>query len=60
MNINVQDLLTEGFSPDFLEDEINRRLEELEFLIENVDFHINVEDVAKTVQPATDSLLKNL
>jgi hypothetical protein len=60
VNINIQELLHEGFTPDYLEDEINRRLEELEFLIENVDFHINVEDVAKTVQPVTDSLLKNL
>jgi hypothetical protein len=60
VDINVQDLLTEGVDAEFLEQEISRKLKELDGIVEDVDFLISIEHVAKTIQPATDSLLKNL
>lgn len=62
VDINVQELLAEGISPDFLEKEITRKLKELDDddAVKDVDFLISIEHVAKTVQPFTDSILKNL
>lgn len=60
VSINIQDLLAEGILPEDLEEQINERLISLDDIIENVDFFISVDHVAKAVQPITDSLLKNL
>lgn len=60
VDINVQELLAQGISADFLEEEINRKLKELDDFIKDVDFLISIEHVAKTVQPFTDSVLKDL
>ena len=58
--INIQELLLEGADPDYLRDHIEERLDALDHIIEDVDFYISLEEVRKTVQPATDSILKNL
>lgn len=58
--INIQELLKEGADPDALRDHIEERLDSLDHIIEDVDWYISVEEVKKTVQPATDNLLKNL
>jgi hypothetical protein len=60
VNIEVADLLKEGMDPEDLEQEINEKLQSLDNIISNVDFFINIDHVAKTVQPVTDQLLKNL
>lgn len=60
VDIEVADLLSEGMEPDDLEQEINTKLRELDDIIDGVDFYINIDHVAKTVQPVTDNLLKNL
>jgi hypothetical protein len=60
VDINIQDLLSEGVEPAYLEEEISRKLKELDGIVEDVDFLISIEHVAKAIQPATDSLLKNL
>ena len=60
VDIDIQELLSMGISPEDLEEEINQRLYELDHMIQEVDFFISVEHVAKAVQPATDLLLKNL
>lgn len=60
VEINVQELLADGFSAEYLEKEINQKLHDLDDIIEDVDFLISIEHVAKTVQPFTDLLLKNL
>jgi len=39
---------------------IKVKLTALDHIIEDVDFYISVKAVAKVVQPATDSILKNL
>ncbi len=58
--INIHELLLEGADPDYLRDHIEERLDALDHIIEDVDFYISLEEVRKTVQPATDSILKNL
>lgn len=60
VDIDVEELLKEGMSETDLEEEINSKLRDLDSIISNVDFFINIDHVAKTVQPITDSLLKNL
>lgn len=60
VEINVQELLSEGYNADYLEAEINKKLSDLDHIIRDVDFLISIENVAKAVQPFTDSLLKNL
>jgi hypothetical protein len=60
VNINIQELLDEGADPNEVEQLINTKLYELDNIIADVDFHISVDSVAKTVQPFTDNLLKNL
>lgn len=58
--INIQELLKEGADPDDLQNHIEERLETLDHIVDDVDFYINVDEVRKAVQPATDNLLKNL
>lgn len=60
VDIDVQQLLSEGMSPEDLEAEINDKLHKLDNVIKNVDFFISLDHVAKAVQPFTDNLLKNL
>lgn len=58
--INVQELLEEGYDEQELEEAINHRLDANENIIEDASFFIDAEHVAKTVQPITNSILKNL
>jgi len=60
VDINVADMLAEGEDPEFIENRINERIDTLDMYIADIDFHISVESVAKTIQPYTDNLLKNL
>lgn len=60
VKINIQEMLSEGSTPEDLEIDINDRLHRLDEIIKSVEFFISVEHVAKAVQPATDILLKNL
>lgn len=60
VDIDVLELLQEGVDPDNLEREINQKLYDLDDIIEDVNFYINIDTVAKTIQPATDDILKNL
>jgi len=58
--IDIRELIAEGVDPDDLKNHIDERLEALDDYIEDVDFYISLDEVRKTVQPATDQLLKNL
>jgi hypothetical protein len=60
VTIDIRTLIEEGADPTELELHINERLDSLDHIIQDVDFYINVDEVRKTVQPATDYLLKNL
>jgi hypothetical protein len=53
-------MLEEGADPEVIEKLINNKLEALDDVIQDVDFHISVDSVAKVIQPFTDKLLKDL
>lgn len=58
--INIHKLLQQGLDPDQVEDAVSRKLNELEDLIVSVEFVLNVQSIAETVQPETDRLLGKL
>jgi hypothetical protein len=58
--INIQTLLKQGLEPDEVEEIVNRKLIELDDIIVNLEFILNVENIADTVQPETDKLLGKL
>lgn len=58
--IDITELLSEGMSPDEVEEQINEKLTKLDYVIHDVDFFVNIDQVAKTIQPITDEFLKNL
>jgi len=60
VEINILDLLDEGYANQEIEEMLNSRLKKLDEIIKDVDFFINIDSVAKTVQPVTDDILKNL
>jgi hypothetical protein len=60
VEISVLDLFKEGFDNSEIEEMLNSRLKQLDEIIKDVDFFINIDSVAKTVQPVTDDILKNL
>jgi hypothetical protein len=60
VDVNIAEMIEEGADPVVVERLINSKLQALEDLIQDVDFHISVDSVAKVIQPFTDELLKNL
>lgn len=60
VEINIKEILAKGIDPDLVEAEINKRLEDLDQYIENVDFFVDIESVEKTIQPETDRILAKL
>jgi citrate lyase beta subunit len=58
--INVKNLLKQGLDPEEIEDVITRKMDELDPLITSIEFVLNVETIAETVQPETDRLLSKL
>ena len=60
VDVDIEAMLTEGADPAVVEKLINNKLQALDDVIEDVDFHISVDSVAKVIQPFTDELLKNL
>ena len=60
VDVDIAEMLNEGADPMVIETIINSKLANLDAYIDDVDFHISVDTVAKSVQPITDNLLKNL
>ena len=58
--INIERLLYQGLYPDEVEDTISTKLIELDELVVGIEFILNVESIAETVQPETDHLLRGL
>lgn len=58
--INVQMLRRQGVETEDIETLITRQLTELNDIIRDVDFMLDVEAVAELVQPETDKLLKGM
>lgn len=60
VEIDIKELMLAGNSPELIEQMLEIKLKALEEIITDVDFFISIEDVAKTVQPITDEILKDL
>lgn len=58
--VNIQKLLQQGLDPEQVEDLISRKLHELDESVVSIDFILNVQSIADTVQPETDRLLNKL
>jgi hypothetical protein len=58
--INISSLIKQGFEPDYIEEIVNKKLYELDDDIVNLEFILNIETIADTVQPETDKLLSGL
>jgi hypothetical protein len=58
--INIEKLINQGLDPEQIEDVVSRKLNELDNLIMGIEFILNVQSIADTVQPTTDELLKKL
>ena len=58
--INIQKLLTQGLDPEQIEEVVSRKLHELDDQITSVEFILDVQSIADTVQPETDRLLGKL
>ena len=58
--INIEKFLQQGLDPDQVEDVVSRKLNELDDQSVSVEFILNVQSIADTVQPETDRLLGKL
>jgi len=58
--INLARLRRDGFDLEEIESYLTRNLVELGDLVRDIDFLVDVNAVAKLVQPETDRLLKDL
>lgn len=58
--INIKKFLDEGLAPEQIEEAVSRKLSEHDDQIVSVEFVLNVESIAETVQPETDRLLNKL
>lgn len=58
--INIERLLDQGLYPDEVEEVISNKLVDLDELVVGIEFILNVECIAETVQPETDHLLRGL
>jgi hypothetical protein len=58
--INIEKFLAQGLDPEQIEDAVSRKLHELDHIIVSVEFMLNVQSIAETVQPETDKLLGKL
>lgn len=60
VDVNIAEMIDAGEDPALVEKLINAKLEALDDIIKDVDFHISVDAVSKVIQPFTDQLLKDL
>ena len=58
--INIEKFMSQGLDPDQIEEIVSRKLQELDDMVVGVEFILNVQSIADTVQPETDKLLNKL
>jgi len=58
--INIEKFLQQGLDPEQIEEAVGRKLQELDDKIVNIEFILNMQSIADTVQPETDKFLKQL
>lgn len=57
--INIKKFLDQGLAPEQIEEAVSRKLQEYDDMIQSVEFVLNIESIAETVQPETDRFLRN-
>lgn len=58
--INIQQLIRQGLDNEEVEEVVSRKLNEHDDEMIGIEFILDIEGIAKVVQPETDRLLKNL
>jgi len=58
--INIAKLLGQGVAPEEIEEVISRKLIELGDDVLSIEFMLDIQSIAETVQPETDKLLNGL
>ena len=58
--ISIQNLYKQSLSTEEIEEVVSRKLNELDPMIQNIEIVLDLESIAKTVQPQTDRLLGKL
>lgn len=58
--INIEKFLNQGLDPEQIEEAVSRKLHELDDQVVSVEFILNVQSIADTVQPETDRFLNKL
>lgn len=58
--INIRSMIEQGFDSEEIEDAVSRKLEEYDEDMIGIEFILDIEGIADTVQPETDKMLKNL
>lgn len=56
--INIKSLFKQGLDSDEIELAVVRKLEEYDHEMIGIEFVLDIENIAETVQPTTDELLK--
>lgn len=56
--INIQSLIKQGLNPEEVETTVMRTLEEYDDEMTGIEFILDIEGIAETVQPTTDEILK--
>ena len=56
--VNIKRFLDQGLAPSQIEEAVSRKLSEYDDDIVSVEFVLNIESIAETVQPETDKLLR--
>jgi hypothetical protein len=55
--INIKRFLDQGLEPHQIEEAVSRKFSEVDDEMVSVEFVLNIESIAETVQPETDKLL---
>lgn len=58
--INISALIRQGFDSSEIEEAVSRKLEEYDEEMVGIEFVLDIEGIAKVVQPETDKMLKHL
>lgn len=58
--INISKLIEQGLYPEDIEEAVTSKLIEYDSDVIGIEFLLNVESIAETVQPETDRLLNGL
>lgn len=58
--INIKSMIEQGFESEEIEEAVSRKLEEYDDQMVGIEFILDIQGIAETVQPETDKILKNL